>query len=291
MQQCLYQDESGFAENFQNLSLISNAITNDSGLDCLDEKSRSFNIREKTLKPEHIRVFTTQDEDGDSFLHVLLFHQESIVPFLRYTPGPSYLNVINELNQSLLMVSCIQNMPETTRLLILSGANFLLPDFKGDTALHLSVKYKRIECSKALLERFSWKEYKENENNLLYTRYDLPRIPSQKLMHMYNDAGLTPIHLAVLGKQYDILTLLWESGGNMAIPTKTTGDSPLHLAVRMNDQNSIQFLVEKVKVNLHKGNFANVSVLQLALAYRYSHIVKYLVENNVDTTELFIPIE
>jgi ankyrin repeat protein len=100
------------------------------------------------------------------------------------------------------------------------------------TALHVAVRKRNLELVKLLLD------HKADPNQLASN----PAHPD----HSYNNppAG-TPLHDAVL-TSLEITRLLIERGANVNAASETTGVTPLHLAVRVDENEKIiQLLIEK----------------------------------------------
>ena len=60
-----------------------------------------------------------------------------------------------------------------------------------------------------------------------------------------DEFGRTPLHNAILGKQFRIVELLLSRGANVEVQDER-GDTPLHTAVRVGDERILQVVYKKV---------------------------------------------
>ncbi|PIO35776.1 Nuclear factor NF-kappa-B p100 subunit [Aquarana catesbeiana] len=97
-------------------------------------------------------------------------------------------------------------------------------DENGDTPLHLAL----IHGQKAVIQQL----------------VDVIRgVPDQKILNICNNLHQTPLHLAVITKQYQMVALLIRAGADPTILDRF-GNSVLHLAVQAGDDKMLQVLLD-----------------------------------------------
>ncbi|PNI59177.1 NFKBIA isoform 3 [Pan troglodytes] len=121
----------------------------DSGLDSMkDEEYEQMvkELQEIRLEPQEVprgaEPWKQQlTEDGDSFLHLAIIHEEKALTMevIRQVKGDlAFLNFQNNLQQTPLHLAVITNQPEIAEALLGAGCDPELRDFRGNTPLHLA---------------------------------------------------------------------------------------------------------------------------------------------------------
>lgn len=111
---------------------------------------------------------------------------------------------------------------QAVRAFLQSGMNPNAKNEKGETALTHAIQYKDPKVAKVLLEKAD--------------------------VNMKDDAGNSPIHLAVAQKKEEILGLLLEKGADVNVAGavgKTKNQTALYAAVIQNREDLVQKLIEK----------------------------------------------
>ena len=92
-----------------------------------------------------------------------------------------------------------------------------------------------------------------------------------------NDAGKTPLHIAVRYKHMDVAKYLLENGADINIPNTKNGDTPLHIAVETLNFELIYYLLEN-GANVSAQNSHGETPLHTAALMQNPKLVDYLIE-------------
>ncbi|XP_074932474.1 NF-kappa-B inhibitor beta [Phalacrocorax aristotelis] len=166
----------------------------------------------------HVLAFLT--EDGDTALHLAVIHEHEafLDSILAYTGGTEYLDLQNDLGQTALHIAVILGLSGFVRKLRAAGAGLCVQERGGHTALHLACREGRRSCARHLLGP--------------------PRSPPapcdeevRAQLDSVNYDGYTPLHVAVLRKDLEMVELLLSAGADLNKAEPSCGRSPLHLAV------------------------------------------------------------
>lgn len=173
---------------------------------------------------QHVLSFVT--EDGDTALHLAVIHEheEFLESILRHTEHSPYLDLQNDLGQSALHIAVVLGLAGAVQRLRAAGAGVAVRERGGHTPLHLACREGHPACARALLggppdsrdpPRDPRKEEEERRAQLESVNYD----------------GYTPLHVAVLRRDLELVQLLLRAGADPDRPEPSCGRSPLHLAV------------------------------------------------------------
>ncbi|XP_043849477.1 NF-kappa-B inhibitor beta [Dromiciops gliroides] len=184
-------------------------------------------------------VFGYVTEDGDTALHLAVIHQhEAFLDFLlHFTAGTEYLDLQNDLGQTALHIATILGEAAITRKLRAAGAGLCVAERGGHTPLHLACRAGAHACARALLgppegQTADGEEEEEEEEQRL------------DQLECTNYQGHTPLHVAVIHKDTEMVQLLREAGADLNKPEPTCGRSPLHLAVEAETSEVLQLLLD-----------------------------------------------
>jgi ankyrin repeat protein len=141
-----------------------------------------------------------------------------------------------------LHVAAIHNQTNTAKLLLRRGAKVDAPDQSGLTPLHLASIQGATEAAAVLLE------YKANLNVLVVSS-PASKINSPMMMGRgFALTGNSPLHLAALFGQTNIIQLLLKSGALINTPD-STGRTPLDLAAQ-NGPNPRIFSLQRILIGM-----------------------------------------
>ncbi len=96
-------------------------------------------------------------------------------------------------------------------------------DQEGDTPLHLAIIHKKVDIA----EKF------------------INYVEDPELLNISNDLMQTPLHLSVLTRQPEICRALVLANAQIDCIDRN-GDTPLHIACRLNDEDCIRVLTERI---------------------------------------------
>ncbi|XP_034648205.1 NF-kappa-B inhibitor beta [Trachemys scripta elegans] len=178
----------------------------------------------------HVLGFVT--EDGDTALHLAVIHEHEafLDSILQYMARTEYLDLQNDLGQTALHIAVILGASNFVRKLMAAGAGLCVQERAGHTALHLACREGWRDCAQCLLAALSghWPG-KGNDAcaQLDCTNYD----------------GYTPLHVAVLRKDLEVVKLLVDAGADLNKAEMSCGRSPLHLAVESQSPEVVECLL------------------------------------------------
>ncbi|XP_074075113.1 NF-kappa-B inhibitor beta [Macrotis lagotis] len=184
-------------------------------------------------------VFGYVTEDGDTALHLAVIHQhEAFLDFLlQFTARTDYLDLQNNLGQTALHIAAILGETAITQKLRAAGAGLCVAERGGHTPLHLACRAGAHACARALL----WPPEGqtpdgEDEEEEEQERWDQ--------LECTNYQGHTPLHVAVIHRDTEMVQLLREAGADLNKPEPTCGRSPLHLAVEAEAVEVLELLLD-----------------------------------------------
>ncbi|XP_049642658.1 NF-kappa-B inhibitor beta [Suncus etruscus] len=211
-------------------------------------------------------VFGYVTEDGDTALHLAVIHQHD--PFLDFllgfAAGTEYLDLQNDLGQTALHLAAILGEESAVEKLYAAGAGVLVAERGGHTALHLACRSEAHGCARALLQPrprcprdFPSTTYLTQASSHTPGSEDIPEAASDlekeeeceseedwKLqLQAENFEGHTPLHVAVIHRDVEMVRLLREAGADLNKPEPTCGRSPLHLAVEAQSADVLELLL------------------------------------------------
>ncbi|XP_026136135.1 nuclear factor NF-kappa-B p105 subunit-like isoform X1 [Carassius auratus] len=161
-------------------------------------------------------LMTTQDENGDTGLHLGVIHSQTdavrnLAQVISALPGEDVLNMRNDLYQTPLHLAVLTQQEEAVEALLEAEVDVTLTDRHGNTALHLAAQQKEDSVLRLLLKHKS----------------------VAQLTSMPNTAGLCPLHLAVQANSLSCVRALLDAGADVEVQELTCGRTPLHLATEL----------------------------------------------------------
>ncbi|KAF0876418.1 NF-kappa-B inhibitor beta [Crocuta crocuta] len=212
-------------------------------------------------------VFGYVTEDGDTALHLAVIHQhEPFLDFLLgFAAGTEYLDLQNDLGQTALHLAAILGEASTVEKLYAAGAGLHVAERGGHTALHLACRMRAHACARVLLQprprcaRGAPNTYlaqasdRTSDTDRLPVALDPDPDPEKEddeseedwkvQLEAENYEGHTPLHVAVIHKDAEMVRLLREAGADLNKPEPTCGRSPLHLAVEAQAADVLELLL------------------------------------------------
>ncbi|XP_025865879.1 NF-kappa-B inhibitor beta [Vulpes vulpes] len=212
-------------------------------------------------------VFGYVTEDGDTALHLAVIHQhEPFLDFLLgFAAGTEYLDLQNDLGQTALHLAAILGEASAVEKLYAAGAGLHIAERGGHTALHLACRMRAHACARVLLQprprcsRGAPNTYlAQGPDRTSDTDHppvaSYPEPDSEKedeeseedwklQLEAENYEGHTPLHVAVIHKDAEMVRLLREAGADLNKPEPTCGRSPLHLAVEAQAADVLELLL------------------------------------------------
>ncbi|XP_072464433.1 NF-kappa-B inhibitor beta [Notamacropus eugenii] len=181
-------------------------------------------------------VFGYVTDDGDTALHLAVIHQhEAFLDFLlHFTAGTEYLDLQNDLGQTALHIAAILGEAALTQKLRAAGAGLCVAERGGHTPLHLACRAGAHACARALLGPLEGQTAQEEEEEQ----------ERREQLECTNYQGHTPLHVAVIHRDTEMVQLLREAGADLNKPEPTCGRSPLHLAVEAEAAEVLELLLD-----------------------------------------------
>ncbi|KAM8806495.1 nuclear factor NF-kappa-B p100 subunit isoform 2-T2 [Eudromia elegans] len=211
----------------------------------------------------------SQDENGDTPLHLAIIHEQTavikqLIEVVVSIPNQQIINVTNNLQQTPLHLAVITKQTQVVQLLLQARADPTLLDRYGNSLLHLALQAGDEEMLRMLLAHLG-----------SATPY---------LLRLPNFHGLLPVHLAVKAKSLACLDLLVRKGADVNAVERQGGRTPLHLAVEMENLNMATHLVKKLGADVNGRTFAGNTPLHLAAGLGSPTLTKLLLKAGADAS-------
>uniref|UniRef100_A0A8C5R8E9 Nuclear factor kappa B subunit 2 n=1 Tax=Leptobrachium leishanense TaxID=445787 RepID=A0A8C5R8E9_9ANUR len=210
----------------------------------------------------HRHLISTQDENGDTPLHLAIIHGQTsviqeLVKVILSIPNQQILNISNNLHQTPLHLSVITRQSNIVPTLLAAGADPTMLDRYGNSVLHLAVQAGDEVMLRVLLGH--------------------PSVSRTNLLETPDYQGLYAVHWAVKGKNEKCLQLLVKHGANVNVMERKSGRSPLHVAVEMDNLNMATFLVKKLNADVNARTYGGNTPLHLAASLGSPVLTKMLI--------------
>uniref|UniRef100_A0A3B3WPW6 NF-kappa-B inhibitor alpha n=1 Tax=Poecilia mexicana TaxID=48701 RepID=A0A3B3WPW6_9TELE len=205
----------------------------DSGVDSLkdetlmieDFKDLTVRCKEETTEEwEPWRDAVT--EDGDTLLHLAIIHEaiEHVLQMIQLSRNHSFLNKQNHQRQTALHLAVITEQPKLVDCLLKAGADPLLADNSGNTALHIACKRGSMACFGVITQ---------NCQRHLTSVLSVP-----------NYSGHNCLHLASINGYVSLVESLVQLGANINEQEPCSGRTALHLAVDLQNPTLVRCLLD-----------------------------------------------
>ncbi|NP_001081181.1 nuclear factor NF-kappa-B p100 subunit [Xenopus laevis] len=209
----------------------------------------------------------TQDENGDTPLHLAVIHGQSsvieqLVQIILSIPNQQILNMSNHLQQTPLHLGVITKQYSVVAFLLKAGADPTILDRYGNSVLHLAVQ--------------------SEDDKMLGVLLKYPSVGQKNLINMPDYHGLSPVHWSVKMKNEKCLVLLVKAGANVNSAERKSGKSPLHIAVEMDNLNLAVFLVKKLHADINAKTYGGNTPLHLAASRGSPMLTRMLVNEGAN---------
>lgn len=225
-------------------------------------RHESHRSPETLLNEEPWQLYYTQDDDGDTQLHIAIVQGflEAAFSLIRMAPHVCLLNILNDDGQSPLHLAVLTRQPRIVRRLILAGANPALRNFRGNTALHLVCVTGDLASAKALTDPLS-----TVERNYLHPGKKIPALPQNLEQRNYD--GEMCLHIAAASGHVELVRLLLRLGADLEAREALAGKTALHLAVERGCRSVVAFLLQECRPCLDTQTYAGITAYQIALCF------------------------
>ncbi|XP_071440754.1 nuclear factor NF-kappa-B p110 subunit isoform X2 [Hetaerina americana] len=209
-----------------------------------------------------MKILDKSNRDGNTVLHLLVEHQhclllERLLTLLKKYNLTHHIDSTNDLLETPLHLAILHNDMEKMRLLLQAGAKPEMKNIQGNNAFHIAVltnqKLSDIDSSlrsKYVLELLSFQNNKASEFQL-------------SCLNDTNEAGLTPLHLAVECGDLEVVRALLEANCSVNWFDDHGGCSALHMALVAGNIQMTELLLSHPYINVEYCNRREMSALQL----------------------------
>ncbi|CAL1269184.1 unnamed protein product [Larinioides sclopetarius] len=207
----------------------------------------------------------TQDKDGDMILHLAIVEARSdiIFPLIQLAPHPDFLDITNDLYQTLLHLATLTGKSNIVRRLVVAGATLDIQDHHGNTPLHIASRRGDLDCVQAMIAPITDSEVKEASCS--YPIY-LQDYNLSYLINMKNYDGVSCVHLAATGGFLKVMECLYNNNADMNDQDGKTGRTALHYAVENGNLKLVELLLSKCRVDPRVRNYAGRTSVRVAYA-------------------------
>uniref|UniRef100_A0A1Q3EXG1 Putative developmental protein cactus n=1 Tax=Culex tarsalis TaxID=7177 RepID=A0A1Q3EXG1_CULTA len=213
----------------------------------------------KEAKPNPWEPYFLQNDDGDTYLHLAIIHENAEVA-AKLIRGASrvWLDIQNDIGQTALHLAVLTEQPRIVRWLLVAGAKPGIRDIEGNTALHLACLHRRNECAKQLLTPLSTAELHTSPAQQSPTK--LPQDLEQ-----WNYNGKRCVHIAAETSNIELLRYLVGAGADVNSREGKAGLTPLHIAIENGNEPLVNFLLDECpKLRIEAVTYAGLTAYQLA---------------------------
>ncbi|XP_064622478.1 NF-kappa-B inhibitor cactus-like [Lineus longissimus] len=230
------------------------------------------------------QLLVPRNAEGDTVLHLMILYMllEEISFFIGMATSPSQLNIVNDMQQSPLILAAMMKQWRVVRRLLVAGADLMLTDRHGNTPLHIAARNGDLETVEELTRPVT-----AAEARLVKYSVETQRIPQN--MNLKNYEGYAPIHLAAAEGHPNVVEYLVKLGADVDEMEAKSGLRPIHIAIENGDRELIRVLVEESFADIDATTFYSLSPVMLAAERRMDDVVVYLVNMGADRTDLDVP--
>ncbi|XP_033734855.1 NF-kappa-B inhibitor cactus-like [Pecten maximus] len=220
-----------------------------------------------------VDIVYAQDAEGDTQLHLAIIQNiyQLCSYFINIVPHYNFLNIQNDMMQTVLHLAVMTKMPSIVRRLIVAGADVTFRDHRGDTPLHIASRCGDQESVRELLEPVSYQETLQNSYKIPYQK-----IPQNLELRNYN--GQTCLHVAAEGSYLEVLHLLLSKGSDINTMDGKSGRTVLHYAAETNNKPLLEFLLQNYRVKVDARTYGGQTPLMLAQGRGHNSVVQRLMQ-------------
>ncbi|XP_074069479.1 NF-kappa-B inhibitor alpha [Macrotis lagotis] len=251
----------------------------DSGLDSMKDEDYELMVKElKEIRiqpqeappePPHEPWKQQVTEDGDTFLHLAIIHEEKTLALeviRRVTGDLVFLNSQNNLQQTPLHLAVITKQPKIAETLLKAGCNPELRDFQGNTPLHLACEQGCLTGVGVLTQ------YCQTQDLL-------------SVLQATNYNGHTCLHLASIHGYLAIVEHLVSLGADVNAQEPCNGRTALHLAVDLQNPELVSLLL-RCGADVNKVTYQGYSPYQLTWGRENTIIQKQLGQLTMENLQM-----
>lgn len=223
-------------------------------------RHESHQSSEKSLSNKSWQFYYTQNDDGDTLLHMAIIqgYMEATFNLIKIAPHSYLLNIQNDDGQTPLHLAVLSQQPKIVRRLILAGANPSLRTFHGNTPLHLACTTGDLASVKALIDPIN-----SIEKNCFLIGEKIQILSQDLEQRNYN--GQTCLHIAASSDQVELVRLLVHRGADLNAREGLAGRTALHLALQCRCRSVVAFLLQECRFSLDTKTYRGETAYQLAL--------------------------
>ncbi|XP_006621925.1 NF-kappa-B inhibitor cactus [Apis dorsata] len=223
-------------------------------------RHESHQSSEKSLSDKSWQFYYTQNDDGDTLLHMAIIqgYIEATFNLIKMAPHSCLLNIQNDDGQTPLHLAVLTQQSKIVRRLILAGANPSLRSFRGNTPLHLACTIGDLASVKALIDPIN-----SIENNYFLAGKKIQILSQDLEQRNYN--GQTCLHIAASSDQVELVRFLVHRGADLNAREGLAGRTALHLAMQCRCRSVVAFLLQECRFSLDTKTYRGETAYQLAL--------------------------
>ncbi|XP_066951196.1 nuclear factor NF-kappa-B p105 subunit-like isoform X4 [Macrobrachium rosenbergii] len=238
--------------------------------ECLQAYAATGDI--SLLLATHRYLLAVQNNQGDTALHTAVSNKNvdafnKILKACEKIKPTDLLNAQNfSLETALHQAVSGNELTMVRRLVAVPGCDVSIPDARGNTPLHRAAQLQDHSCLEALLTR----------------PINGARSAVSQAINAYNYQGETPLHLAVISGNLNIVRILINAGAQVHMCEHKRGANPLHLCAMYGHHRIAEYLIRNTSITVEAGLFDGNTALHLAAQARDPEMCRVLMRANAD---------
>jgi len=248
---------------FNKLNLKEETRIETTGLNDLNKNTQQTSIVfDNSDKKEVWEKYYTQDDCGDTYLHIAIFSEcsdDKIKHIIEAAPVAQLLDTFNDDAQTALHLGVSMGRCKIVRMLIAAGAKPSPRNLAGDSPLHIAAKLGDLDSCRAILYPVA-----QTEREALDLSYNVNTYYKCNL-DQWNYEGQTAVHCAALNGRVNVLRELVRHGADINAREGKSGYTALHMAVATNNESVVNFLLSECSnLDVHAVTYGGRTALQLS---------------------------